>query len=137
MPAIMAEMVGLNDITSTMWELTRFSFVVDYFIQVQDWLKQFKGGEIDIPYVILSEGYSRKRENLMTVTTEYNSEGSGPELWSIVDPPSRKVSGTVKYVRYERTKAPLPYGAIAYPTWSLPSLKQTITLSELYFMFNS
>jgi hypothetical protein len=73
---------------STGWELVRLSFIVDWFIDVGDWLSQFDGEVLDVPYQTLESGYSVKNTNTYTAMhypfkgshQVYNNNSSGPTL---------------------------------------------------------
>jgi hypothetical protein len=133
-PLVWADMYGFDNLHRAAWELTRWSFLVDYIVQVGDFLKQFEGNFVEMPYTILQQGYSEKFESVQEVSTHY--DGGAPystEYWN-VESTRRIVKGTVKYSSYRRTPGPLPFGAIAYPVVKLPNLRQVINFTELMYL---
>lgn len=137
MPLVMADALGFDNIHRSIWELIPWSFLVDYFIQVGDWLKQFRGEFISIPYTVLSEGYSVKFESECEVVSEIYSQGTLAEFWNVEAGEDRIISGQVNYTRYRRFADPLPVGAISYPTIKAPNLRQVRNLLDLTLLKTS
>jgi hypothetical protein len=133
-PAIMASALGFDDPHLVSWELTRWSFVVDYFVNVGDWLAQFKGDLCDIPYTILDQGYSVKHEALVEVTTHFDSEGLRTQFWN-EHGAFPIVKGRLAYTRYRRIKAELPLEAFSpIPQIRLPNFRQFANLTEILYL---
>jgi hypothetical protein len=137
MPLVMADALGFDNIHRGVWELIPWSFLVDYFVQIGDWLKQFRGEFISIPFTVVGEGYSIKFESECEVVSEIYSQGTLAEFWNVEVSKPRLVSGLVTYSRYRRILDPLPVGAISYPTIKAPNLRQVRNLLDLTFLKTS
>jgi hypothetical protein len=135
MPAILADATGFDEVHRSIWELTRWSFLVDYIIAVGDWLNQFHGSFIQVPYTVLDEGYSIKFESTQKITVEFDSTGYLPEFWS-KSVSHRSVTGAVKYTKYQRIHSPLPFGAVAMPTIQVPTIRQVANFAELVYLLS-
>jgi hypothetical protein len=135
-PNILADAVGMDDLHVAAWELTRFSFAVDYFINIGDWLNQFHGNLIDLPYEILDECASVKMEAEVDVSTAFDAYGIRVAHWN--QGGTRTVKGKMIHTRYQRTTGDLPHGAVSIvPQVRLPSLRQALNLSELTYLFTT
>jgi len=125
---LLADMLGFDQPLSTVWELIPFSFMVDYFIRVGDWLDQFDGQVYDVPYTILQQGYSVKTVFRSEVKTTFNS-GIYRTKYQNLAPLTRY--GTMRRTRYRRVPGELPYGSFTTPTISLPSLRQAGNIVDI------
>jgi hypothetical protein len=135
-PAVLADALGFDNLHRTLWELTHWSFLWDYFIQVGDWLKQFQGQFIDLPLTILDQGYSRKFECISDVEVYFDASSTRAPLKN-VSANGDTVTGTCTYKRYKRTRQALPFGAIAVPTIQLPNLRQVRNITDLVILLSS
>jgi hypothetical protein len=134
-PAIMMDALGFDEMHRSVWQLTRLSFIIDYFINVGDWLNQFHGQFITLPYEVIEQGWSSKFESVCQVQTEFDSDGYLTEFWN-ENVSYRVVNGQVHYTSYQRVKEPLPEGAFSFmPQVRLPSLRQRVNLVELMYLF--
>lgn len=74
--------LGLNWNPATLWDATPFTFVVDWFIGIGDWLDKFKQNNIDTSVTILDSCYSIKREFSTQThkTSSYKAAGAAVNL---------------------------------------------------------
>jgi hypothetical protein len=125
--------LGVVSPVETAWELTPWSFLVDYFIDVGGFLQNLDEKIVNLPIEILIEAYSIKEsaESLCTMSLD-----NGPFVNQLTASEENPVTitGTLKKSRYRRVKSPLPFGAIAYPTVSLPNLRQVRNIMDLVFL---
>jgi len=129
---VAADAFGFDEPLETTLELIPFSFVLEYFIKVSDWLDNFRGGFLQFPYTIVQDGYSIKK--VTTVEAESQFE-AGPYVDKYANYEGKAISkGTLEYTYYIRRLGPLPYGSIAQPRVTLPNLRQVRNLVDLLVM---
>lgn len=96
--------VGFNPVI-TAWELTRFSFVVDWFVNIGSWLTAITPR---VGYNQLGISVSWKAAYTETDTTVQSPGTVAPGGWSVAVSPQVLTRTVEKYVRYEYTGIPLP-----------------------------
>lgn len=130
-PAAMLAMdaLGFDQPISTVWELIPFSFLIDYFVQVGDWLDGFGGSHIEIPYTILYQGYSVKTVCHNVITSTFYTGYYNDKYDNVTELPT--FQGEATHTSYSRVSGPLPYGSIPLPTISLPNLRQTRNVVDI------
>lgn len=133
-PAAMlaGDALGFDEPLKVGWELTPFSFLVDYFIQVGDWLDQFKGELVTLPHTVLQQGYSVKLIFLGEVETRFdtgidrsnfgNQNSSGP------------ITGILEKSWYNRNPADLDQLGPYLPTVRLPDLRQVRLIGDIVYL---
>jgi hypothetical protein len=126
--------LGFNRPIETIWELVPYSFVVDYFIGIGDFLSQFRGQFLDIPYTVQSQGYSIKKVITAEVEARFDT-GIYTSNWNN-DAPSSSATGRAVRTIYSR-KGGLPTWSVALPQIRLPSISQLGTIGELIYMRSS
>jgi len=129
---LLADALGFDEPLKVVWELIPYSFLVDYFLQVGNWLDNFKGQIVDLPVEIIEQGYSVKRHYTALITQELQT-GSNMVNWANVIG-RQKVSGYYEYIKYQRFAEALPWGAISTPTISLPSFHQARYIIDLLYL---
>jgi hypothetical protein len=130
-----ADALGFDEPLQTTLELVPFSFVLEYFIKVSDWLDNFRGGFLQFPYTIVQDGYSIKK--ITTVDGEAQFE-AGPYVDKYANYAGKSLAkGQLIYTSYVRRLGPLPYGGIAQPRITLPNLRQVRNLVDLVFLTTS
>jgi len=127
-----ADALGFDHPLSTAWELTPWSFLMDYFVRVGDFLDQFQGNLVEVPHTKIEEGWSVKRTFHSRVETEFdlgiyrsgytNTSGSHTAI------------GEYENTQYDRVLESLPFGAIALPNIRTPNLRQVRLMSDLLFL---
>lgn len=72
------EKLGLNANPAVVWDLIPFSFVVDYFVRIGDWLDRFKLSNIKLTYGVQDACYSVRREiTTQGLTRRWTAIGDG------------------------------------------------------------
>lgn len=102
--AAYADLIGLGDPLSIIWEAIPFSFLVDYFLSVQRFLSQFDTDFFVTPITLVDFGYSVKSEQKYTYEKlGYFKKDSSGQVYS-------GSSGQSMYIRkvYERRRIGLP-----------------------------
>jgi len=127
-----ADALGFDKPISTAWELTPWSFLIDYFVQVGDWLDQFQGDFIELPYTILQQGTSVKTTtDVICKTSFWKNYASGKYV--NVRPCTR--IGTVSKTKYHRKPEVLAlYGAPLTPKLKLPNERQFRNMVDIAFL---
>lgn len=75
--------LGVNLNPSILWDLVPFSFVVDYFVGVGDWLEQFKRNNLNLTFSVKDSCYSVKKEWITEGTTRrWTSSWNGENIHS-------------------------------------------------------
>jgi hypothetical protein len=105
--------------------------MVDYFIKVGDFLKQFDGSIVDVPYTVLQDGYSVKKTYVGSVTTRFYT---GNHVKNFQTHTAQSAQGSVTDVSYVRRRGPLSYSGIALPELALPDLRQSVNIAEIAFL---
>lgn len=129
---LLLDALGVDQPITAIWELVPFSFLVDYFIEVGDFLSQFDGSLVELPYTLIQDGYSVKTEYTGTVTTVFDN-GDWSRDWSNKEGPG-KATGRLSKTIYKRRKGPLNYEGIALPKLTLPNLRQLGNIGELILL---
>jgi hypothetical protein len=124
---------GLNARLSTAWELTPLSFIVDWFLDVGGWLRQFDGSVYQIPFELLQSGYSVKDEYTIACI------GRPTKQWDAFTGSANLplVRGKVSRSVYTRTTGGISFSpsAVMQPIQlRLPNFGQLGTLSELIYL---
>jgi hypothetical protein len=127
-----AEVLGVGKLASITWELIPWSFAVDYFIRVGEFLENFDGRIIDVPFTILAQGTSVKRTFHSVIRTDFDTGNNRNKFRNYSAPPT--VEGSYEESTYTRTAEVLPIGVIPWPTLRLPSVRQTRNLLDLAFL---
>lgn len=128
-----ADALGFDKPISTIWELLPWSFAIDYFVQVGDWLDQFQGDFIEVPYEIVQQGTSVKTTTDVIGSIEYWKNYASGKYVSVSGPPRRE--GRVKYTKYQRTPEVLSgYVPPLTPRVKLPNLRQVTNLLDIVFL---
>lgn len=70
---------GLIDIPGTMWEIMPYSFIVDWFIPVQDWLAAISP---KLGIITLAEGYTVEEESTVKRVVTSHSAGTHPTTYN-------------------------------------------------------
>lgn len=72
--------LGLNANPAIIWDLIPFSFVVDYFVRIGDWLERFKRSNLNLTFGVLDSCYSVRRQvTTEGVTRRWSATGDGKE----------------------------------------------------------
>jgi len=127
-----ADALGFDNPISTAWELTPWSFLMDYFVHVGNYLNQFQGNLIDVPHEKIEQGWSVKRTFHSRVTTDFDV-GYYRNYFTNVSG-GHKAIGTFEKTSYIRLVEELPFGALALPQFRLPNLRQVRLISDLLFL---
>lgn len=70
--------LGVNLNPAILWDVVPFSFVVDYFVGIGDWLERFKRNNLNFTFGVEDSCYSIKREIATScLTGRYTSEWDG------------------------------------------------------------
>jgi hypothetical protein len=120
---------GFDKPVSVAWELTPWSWLIDYFVGVGDFLEQFQGDFIEVPYTILSSGVSVKRVSHNRCTTIYDS-GSYVYKYSNREG-SSKVHGDLTKSTYTRRNKVLNFEGVVTPQVKLPNFRQVWNLFDI------
>jgi hypothetical protein len=84
--------MGLANPFAILWELVPFSFVVDYFYNVGDWLEQFNQ---DYGVTVYNASYTHKLSDLTVGNNKYRPNASAPWQDAFVDSEAVSVERTV------------------------------------------
>lgn len=125
---LLVDTFGLDQPITAAWELTPWSFLIDYFVDVGSFLNQFQGDTVKVPFSILADGYSIKVERHADVTC-YLDKGMYNALWQ--NNQGTTITGSLDYSDYIRRRGPLSYGTLIYPELKLPNLKQVGNMLSL------
>jgi hypothetical protein len=133
--AVTGDLVNATGFKQAAWELIPFSFVVDYFIDIGNYLAQYDGSIVEIEYSVIQAGYSIKESAISTGWVDLDA-GAYRSYKRLVSPPE-KVYGTLTKSRYTRIPDnSLVFGAgINPPALSLPDFRQVWTIFELLSLF--
>jgi len=126
--------LGFNRPLETVWELIPYSFVVDYFVGIGEFLSQFRGQFLSAPYEVIDEGYSQK-STIRAAQTRVFDTGWYTSNWCNTGGNS-SVTGIATRTTYTR-RAGLPIWSVAAPQFRLPSVNQLGTIGELLYLSNS
>lgn len=126
--SVMVDALNVNRPLTAAWELTPWSFLIDYFIDIGSFISQFEGKTVKVPYTILADGYSVKAEKRADVTC-FLDKGMYNAQWQ--NHKTTTVTGSLHDIYYIRRKGPLPYGTLIYPELRLPNLKQAGNILSL------
>lgn len=132
--------LGLNMNPAILWDLVPFSFVVDYFVGIGDWLERFKRSNLNLTFSVLDACYSLKREYVTEGTTHrWTSIWNGMELY-----PDHPLAAREKFIggmkfryhtkSYDRIRF-LPtlrmLSGYREPQWNTPNLGQLRIMASL------
>lgn len=126
--------LGVDQPIAAAWESIPFTWLVDYFVGIGDFLDQFDGRLVAVPYTIIKDGYSVKTEK-RAKTDLFVDNGSQNALWKNFK--GTTVSGTLDDLSYTRTKGPLNYSGIAVPQLRMPSFKQAGNIASVIALFRA
>jgi hypothetical protein len=119
------DMLGFDQPLEAAWNLLPWSFVADWFVDVQTFIRQFDGKGMVIPHTVLSSGWSVK-----TVQRLNAQFGISSAFGSSV--PTFTNWASCKRTTYRRNKGvPTDLGQIEPFRVRLPTNGQWITLAEL------
>jgi len=102
--------------------------LVDYFYGVGDFLRQFDGNLVEVPFTILQDGYSVKTQKHVDCTV-YVDNGQYQAQWSNFK--QTTLFGSAFKKDYKRKPGPLSYGFLVPPQFRMPSLKQAGNIVSL------
>jgi hypothetical protein len=115
----------------TIYELTRLTFVLDMFIDMGRFVKQFDRRQIIRSGNIIASGYSVKDTVERSRSWSFARSNTGTPYYGA---PAIDLEGSVKSVSYTRTRAPLlNIPVIEPPRIGLPNLSQCGTIAELIY----
>lgn len=120
---------GIWPRTSLAWEFTNLSFVVDYVVNVGDWLRAFEESPFEVPYKVLSSGHSVKDEEQRV---GFVSVGPSADWTGLAIPSPVRGEATIK--SYKRVVESLDFNVSSViPPISVrvPSMTQVVTMTEL------
>lgn len=132
--------LGVNMNPAILWDLVPFSFVVDYFCGIGDWLERFKRTNLNLSFSVVDSCYSVKREWITEGTTHrWNSVWNGEELY-----PDHPLAARERYIggckfslhtkTYSRKRfvpsLRMRYG-IDEPDWRLPNIGQLKIMASM------
>lgn len=132
--------LGVNMNPAILWDLVPFSFVVDYFVGIGDWLERFKRTNLNLSFSVVDSCYSVKREWITEGTTHrWSSIWNGEELYPDHPLAAReKYIGGVKFNLHTKTysrKRFVPTLRMRYgidePDWRLPNVGQLKIMASL------
>lgn len=120
---------------SVWWEITPFSWLLDYVFGVGDWLEGFAGQIVEVPYDILDQGYSVKRLASCVATTFFD-EGPYTSDWTNYSIANNTVKGRVISSSYTRVKDTLPIGELPTLAAKLPNFRQVRNVIDLFWILS-
>jgi len=125
---------GFDQPVTTLWNLTPYSWLVDYLIKVGDWIEDLETDLIEIPYSILQSGYSVKKtlDSEAWVRFDNPNHYASPKLSTIESCPP--VKGRRTETLYVRESGPLPIDSSLWPKLSIPSPRQARNVLDLVFL---
>lgn len=124
---------GLSPRLSVAWELMPLSFVVDWFMDIGAWLRQFDGSVYQIPFELISSGYSVKDE----WSVQWIARPTYQWANAFVGVTFKPVMGKRFKSVYQRRAGGItfnPAGAMQPLELKLPNLGQLGTLAELVYV---
>ena len=123
--------LGLYPRVSVAWELMPLSFVVDWFVDIGRWLRQFEQSPVQLPFKVIQSGYSVKSTVTHADIWIWNLHS---DLTGGATIPG--VTGGYQKVQYQRLRDSLIFNSSAIEPlqFGLPSLGQLGTLGELVFL---
>jgi hypothetical protein len=126
--------LGFDKPLSSVWELTPFSWLVDYFIKVGDWLDGLQQDLLQVPYTVLEQGVSVKTVLRSEAWVRFDNPNhyASPKLANQVLCPL--VKGSRKLTSYVRTPGPVPVDPALWPRLSLPSPRQAWNVLDLIYL---
>jgi hypothetical protein len=129
---VWADALGFNRPIEVLWELTPWSFLVDYFLDVGSFLSQFNGNFVEVPYTVLQDGWSVKTERACTCTL-YVDNGQYALLWRNLK--QSTIEGKLSTTTYVRTPGPLDYSSFGIPQLQTPNLRQVGNIGSIVTLF--
>jgi hypothetical protein len=126
------DVLGFDQPISTVWELIPWSFLIDYFIKVGDFLQQFEGQLVDIPFFVVKSGWSCKTTTDCAVKTLVFA---GSDLAGFRNGPAPEVMGHLSHTVYDRWPGPLDLlPTFVPPRITLPNLRQVGNIVDLVIL---
>jgi len=126
--SLLVDAMGVDKPLSIAWELTPWSFLWDYFMDIGSFIGQFEDDTFKVPFTILADGYSVKTEKRADVTC-FIDKGNYNAPWQ--NHKSSTVNGSLMDIVYIRRKGPLSYGTLVWPELRLPNIKQVGNILSL------
>lgn len=132
--------LGLNMNPAILWDLVPFSFVVDYFVGIGDWLERFKRSNLNLTFLVKDSCYSVKRTCATEGTTQrWSATWDGMDRY-----PDHPLAAREDYLgglrfrldtrEYDRVRF-VPtlrmLSGLEAPDWRLPNLSQLKIMSSL------
>lgn len=132
--------LGLNMNPAILWDIVPFSFVVDYFVGIGDWLERFKRSNLNLTFSVKDSCYSVKRTCVTEGTTRrWNATWDGMNRFPDHPLAAREsYLGGLKFYfetrEYDRVRfAPSlrMLSGLNTPDWKLPNVSQLKIMSSL------
>jgi len=131
------EYLGFRKLPAVAWELLPMSFIVDWFLDIGSYLRQFDvGTPLEFPFTVVAQGYSVK-DTAISHTAVRHHAGAYRSIFQ-AESPYPLVKGSLTRTIYERRREALPWGAhqLVPPKIRLPDLNKSVTLLELSYLFS-
>lgn len=117
--------LGINMNPAILWDLIPFSFVVDWFVKVGDWLEGFKVNNLNSAVTILDMCYSTKTQVTSVYATQRHISGGSNHNADLSSPVCGTIVTQLETSTYDRVRvtptASLLYGStlpeLGSPTW--------------------